>query len=972
MKATRTVPFAAALALAALGAAALTPAVQTWAARRVLARAGARLGSASLGYGRAELRGVTLQVQGMTLSVPYARARLGVAMALLGRGYHLTELSASGWTLDLSRARPLPEAGEAMGFPWLARALGGALAAFKARGDLVLDGADLEGDVILPGGRGRPSGRVHVILSGGGLAPGAEGRFAVSASASAEDPAAPVSAVRVKAELTAAMDPAGAFTRASLRADAAASGRDVPSGITLSCEASASRSAGREAYSVSLRRGAERVASLEATGRDGTLGTGGSWRLDLRDTDLAPFALGRALPAFYAAGEGGYEADPASGKLRVTGRLRASLDRLEVVRRRLGAFGRVGVAADFDVARSGHEIRVSRLDVSLTGPGPVASVRALQSFEFDDSTGELKVAVPSDDLVGISVLAAPVAWLKAIFPTMDPSGGAVRGELVLRAEDGRLVLRTKAPLAAQAVSVARAGRPLAAGVDLSAFVLADLAPQGWQLQLAPLTARLGGVEMLSLDARIGSLATGAAKAAGTWSASLPLLLSIPAARALPRLSGGEASGSFEANLDSTREVRVKLAVRGLSYAARPGAELPTLSAEIRADLPAGGRAEFSVPLRLGYGDRSVDVLVAGTAGRGAQGRLFDVTLSGTRLEEGDAMALLGLAGGYLPVPQPAALTPVPAAAAARPFWPAVQGSLEFHFEEIVLPRADLKGAAGRLYFSQSAVSLSEGSVSVDGAKVALSGRLAFEAGAAAPYSLSAHFDAEGIDAAAVFRGFRPDDTPMLEGIFDATGHVYGSGAGAGDLLSALQGSAKLTSRGGSFRALRADIADSLRQSPSKIAGAIDTVASLFSRKSENIGAVLVDAARDISDIRYDQMSVTAERGSDLDLRLTQISLIAPEERLNGTGRISHAQDVPLEDQPLTLDFDVAARGRLARGLDLVGLLRDQPDDLGYTPLYQPVHLGGTLRHVDDSQWRDMLVQAPLRKGTGLIDKLLRK
>jgi hypothetical protein len=213
---------------------------------------------------------------------------------------------------------------------------------------------------------------------------------------------------------------------------------------------------------------------------------------------------------------------------------------------------------------------------------------------------------------------------------------------------------------------------------------------------------------------------------------------------------------------------------------------------------------------------------------------------------------------------------------------------------------------------------------------------------------------------------------VLEGLFDAEGEVSGSGAGAGDLLSAVQGSAKLTSRGGTFRALRADVADALRGSPSRIAGAIDTVASLFSRKSENIGAVLVDAARDISDIHYDQMSVTAERGGDLDVRLTGISLIAPEVRLNGTGRVSHVPGVAFADQPLTLDFDLAARGRLAKGLDLVGLLKDQTDDLGYTPLYQPVHLGGTLRRVDESQWRDMLVQAPLRKGTGLIDKLLGK
>jgi hypothetical protein len=52
------------------------------------------------------------------------------------------------------------------------------------------------------------------------------------------------------------------------------------------------------------------------------------------------------------------------------------------------------------------------------------------------------------------------------------------------------------------------------------------------------------------------------------------------------------------------------------------------------------------------------------------------------------------------------------------------------------------------------------------------------------------------------------------------------------------------------------------------------------------------------------------------------------------------------------------------------MLKDGPDELGYTPLSQPIHLGGTLSNIDESQWREMLVNAPLRKAGGLFDKLL--
>jgi hypothetical protein len=120
------------------------------------------------------------------------------------------------------------------------------------------------------------------------------------------------------------------------------------------------------------------------------------------------------------------------------------------------------------------------------------------------------------------------------------------------------------------------------------------------------------------------------------------------------------------------------------------------------------------------------------------------------------------------------------------------------------------------------------------------------------------------------------------------------------------------------------------------------------------------------------MSVSAERGADLDIRFTEITLIAPEERLTGSGRVAYIEGTPIRDQPLSVDLDMGVRGQLAKFLDLVGMLKDGQDQLGYTQLYQTIRLGGTLRNVDQSQWRDMLVQAPLRKGGGLFDKLLGK
>ncbi len=980
MRAKRILLFFAASAIGAAAialAAALSPQVQTWAARRAVAAAAgpdASLESASAGPGRASIVGLRVETDGAVLIVPAAEARIAVVPALLGRHYHFTSLAAKGWTLDLTRARGPGAAESEGGYSWIARVLGGAVAAFKVRADLSLDQVDLEGDVIFPNEEGRPAGRAHVVVSGGGLGEGRDGRFRCEVKAAVDDPDAPVSSVAAIATVTASMDATGTFTRAQMKGDAMATGRQFPGGIVLSSEGSATRAAGKESYSISLIRGSEEVAAFDAERPDASLRLAGAWRLNLRDTDLAPFALGRVLPSFYATGQGSYEFDPPTGDIHASGRLNASADRLGVVARALGSLGKVDLAADFDVARVGPSLRVARLDTSLLGAAPVASVRALQSFEFNMATGELKVAVPADDLVGISVKGVPLAWLKSALPGVELSGADAQGELVMRAEDGRLALRTRAPLTSKGVAVSVSGRPVAAGLDVSAFVLADYAPQGWQLQLAPFSVRSDGIEMLSVEARFGRLAGagGDVKAAGSWSGSVPLLLSIPAARALPRLTGGDASGSFEASLGATREVRLKLALKGLASPAASGAALPSVSSDIRADFEKGGRTTFSVPVRLDYGMRDVDIVLAGSVSREPKGPFVEATLSGTRLLADDLAVISVLSGGSggLQAPPPDA---APAAVPSRPFWPGTRCKLSLKFEDILLPRVDLRDVRGTLLVGREALEIVGGTATVGDASAAhFDGELAFAGGAARPYALKASVSVGNVDSAPLFRAMSPDKAPVLEGRFDISSELTASGADPRELLDSVQGKLRLSSKDGRFRALSTDVVDQVKQAPSKLVDAIDTVTSLFGKKTENLGTALVASARELSDIHYDQMSVTVERGPDRDLRFTEITLLAPEERLSGKGAITHAEGTPIRDQPLSIDLDMGVRGKLGKLMDVVGMLRDGQDELGYTQLYQPIHLGGTLRNIDHSQWKEMLAQAPLRKGGGLIDKLLGK
>ncbi|HEY5079338.1 MAG TPA: hypothetical protein VII43_05805, partial [Opitutaceae bacterium] len=519
--------------LALAVAAAFNPQVQTWAARRVLASAapqGASLGRVSANLDRVSVQGLRLELNGAVLDVPEAEAQLGVVPAVLGKGYLVRTLVAKGWTLDLTRSRsPLPSmrmrANPPSASPQAARAIGAILAAFNVPAGISLDGVDLEGLVLLPDDGGMPIGKAKVVLTGGGLAAGREGRFACDIASSLDDPAAPVSSVGVHATLAASMDASGTFTGVGIKAQATASGREFPNGIGLSATASAERGKGKTTYSVALVRGEAPIASIDADSPDGSRSVSGAWRLDLKDTDLAPFALGRRLPVFYVAGSGSYGLNAATGDVLARGKIQASADRLGIVADGLDVLGRLDLSATFDIARAGDSLRVDRLEANLSGESPIGSVQALQPFEFNAASGELKVARPSGDLVGISAKAIPLDWFRGALRGFRVAGGDLKGEFVMRAENGRLAMRTKAPLLTTGVSLALGTRPLAEGLEVSSFLLADYSPQGWQLQVSPLEIRGEGIRMLSLEARFGRLAGGgqAVKAAGSWNASLPVL-----------------------------------------------------------------------------------------------------------------------------------------------------------------------------------------------------------------------------------------------------------------------------------------------------------------------------------------------------------------------------------------------------------------------------------------------------------------
>lgn len=992
-----------AVILAAAAAVAFSSGFQTWAARKALASrpdVKGTIDSVSAGLKRVEIRQARLEKDGAVLTLPSATVELPLIEAGLSQKVFISRLVAKGWVLDLTHAvsRPPKSAVKVVQrreFSLLSSAYAaasvpattteifqGVFSALQLPIDLSLDGVDLVGEVILPPMQGQPAAHLKVVISGGGLAAGREGSFVYELSANSGAGVAPISAQALRGTLIARMDTPRTFSRVATKAEASASGTQFPRGVKLNVDIAAAREAAKENYALTLADGEKQIAVVQAefpVDRSPAPAIGklaGTWKLNLRDADLAPFVLGVPLPVFEVVGEGDFETDATFAAARSSGKIDATADKLTSLKPELAPLGRVRVIAGFALARRGESLRVERFSADFSGAKPVASVRALQVFEFNPVTREL-TANPSQDLFGISLQGVPLAWAQPFLPGFTLSGGDVEGEFVASAGSEGLVLRPKAPITISKLSVQQAGKPLLEAVDLSLTASADYTPQGWQAVVSALTAKSGTATLLSLEAKAGQLAgrDRPIKATGKLALNLPATLAQPAAAgAAVQLTGGDATMEFSASLATKQELEMKFALRNLSVDPKVSPEkLPVITTDLRADREASGKISLNLPMVIERAGRKSDLNLTGSVQPEKTGYTVDAHLTSDLLVIDDVKVLAA----------PLASSSDSAASADKnpprdtvPPWNGIAGKVTLALKKVVYSEAvQVADVGGTLRIEAGAVKL-EGMRAVMGeGEFKAGGVVTFDASVPQPYGLKLDLAADNFETGPLFRAMDPTKEPTIECKFNAKSQVGGMGNTLGQLVEQAHGKFELNSKGGVFRGLAAAVPGDKLQSARS---ALTVVSGFLGDSTGKTIGVAAEIFSLLSQISFDQMSVTAERDAALNFLLKDFSLIAPEVRLGGTGQISYAPGKPILQQALDMRFNLGARGRLGELMAQAKLLNSTKDPLGYTAFSTPIKIGGTLEKTDTSDLQEKLIDIALEKtGIGdkaseLLNKILRK
>lgn len=984
---------AALLMLAAILA--FNASVQTWAARHVLAgrqdmKAG--IGRVSAGFKVIEVSDFQLQKPGISLSLPSLTIEMPLTAAA-SKNIAVKKLVAKGWKVDLwvpttqelaaaSSPAPSPAKPGATSVSTPAAqpfVFDGLLKLVVLPVDFSLEEIDVAGDVSLRAVAGLPNAHAQVRLTGGKLKTGGEGRFTSVTLLTIDDPASPVKTVEITSLIVAQMDTPRTFQKVSVATDIKAIGPKFPQGANLHSDLVLSGGAQGETYLVTIQTpidtGWKSLFNLDAAYAPVAATFSGKWRIDATNADVAPFLLGLKLPAFSATGDGTFETDRAFGTIHASGRFDSTVDQLSVLMPELAALGRIRTQVDFDLSKQGDVFRVDRFSAGLSGAKPIASVQALQKFEYDLGARALKVTDATTELLRLSLHGLPLSWVQPFLKNLSLSGDDVRGEFFVSARNDGFAVRPAAPITLDNLSLSQGGRPLLRDVDVEIRMSADATQQGWQANVTDFSIRSGLATLVTADLKAGQPADGSGakqpiKATGHFEASLPAILAQPVAAAYASLlNGGVVKGDVTADLDGTKRFSVTLDATNLT--SEKADKLPHLQLSARVDLSPDGRVDAQIPVVLDAAGRKSDLELTAHVTTSPALRVEADVLSDHIFVQ-DLQPLQALAAA-LPEEQkpdetangPAKQAPKsagPAVADKAPFWSGFTGQLKLALKEIVYsPDVKIANVGGELKIGAQAIDLQNFKAALGpGADAALNGKMTFDGKAAEPYVFSGEAKVTGFDPAPFFRAANPQREPTVEGKFDVTGKLGGSALNAALLTGKIKADLTLTSRGGVFRglALPKGFSDRFQgKSGGLLSNLSGVVGALGGSKAGSAAAAAAEIVPMFSEIPFDQLNLqlSHDHGAGM-TKIQNFALISPTLRLTGSGSLLQQDGVPLLKQPLTAQIELGAHGHVADVLGKQGMLQGGADSLGYAPLFSPIKIDGTLSDMGTEALTNLLVQ----------------
>ncbi len=1006
----------AVVCLALLVGAVCTSVVQTWIARWELAKQPglhASVGSVSVGFSGIQALDLRVERNGVVLTVPDLEAQLPMKTALRDHRLLVSRLVAKGWTLDLSQrlglaansspettAHPAPDAtavaatarepksnGSSIGSATSVNpaAFQGLLRGLSLPYDGSIDGIQVEGDILVATPKYGDASGIHVAAKGDGLAAGRTANFAIDAIATVANTSYP--SVGAHGRLTVDVAATHAVNRADFK------GTVSPLGTSDVLDVVGSLAAighdGDESYALEVRRSDQRYAKAVAAFHPGRPRLEGTWKIDFGEEELRAWVPDYLVHLTAIEGAGQFDTDPQFAEPHLTGKLLAIGTNQGLLAAPPAGPQSVNLRAEFDATHRDGKLRIDRLKVGVrdenasSDSDPDAApltLALLQPFMIDESTKAVNATNQDAEWLRVVLRKFPLTWVPPFSEQVRFGHGETTADLTVRGASGAYQLRSKGLLVANGVELLQSGRTLAQHLDLSVPVAVDRVPgQGWTLKASPLAIDRGGRRLITIDGTLPLRPDpyGRMQASGTLKADLDAIAATPNGIAgLGWIKGKSASGSFSANLGAGSDVTAKITVVGHD-------PKHSVTADLSASIDDYRAAKFQAPVTISTGATTAKLSIDGTWASEPAGQHLEIQVGGEKIGI-DQLRLLGgaLMPGELNVPAPTARD-------TRPFWGDLIGRVRVDFREVAVGDREWDNVGATIAFDHRSILLNgvrgvynpittekvdprhanEKEVEPRSALTA-EATITFDPAANAPYLLKGTGSMEDMNATRLLGTPPADQNPEIEGRFAVAATFSGSGKNLADLAVHQREELKLTSHAGIVRLLKTSVAESIPEEKSRpgadaVAGvgyAFGAILGVHPGPKNNASVsptmeAVLNATYDIAEIGYDQFSVTATRRGDGTIDLSDLAITSDHARITGRGEIAAGQGGPIATRPLSLDLRLGFRGITAERLAKAAVVAAAKDAQGYSPLPQPIHFGGTLNHIDNTAWHDLLVKA---------------
>jgi hypothetical protein len=495
---------------------AFTPAVQTWAVRRVLVGQpglAIEVGRVAAGLTSAELRDVRVVQDGTVIVVKEIAATYSATDYLSGKKINVGNVALHGVEVDTrkSTAKPTTPPAAAAVAPFA-----GVLNAIRLPGEIRVGHVEVDAKVLLPANQ-----TVAVTLTGGGIAPGQFGTLTWKVDFTDATKAAPLAAAQASGEIKLRTTADLRVDSIEVNADAGATGPALPKDrvkLALKLEQPSATAGESIVARVSLVRGTtvEPLLNAKVDYVAGKPVMNGVWDLAVRSEQFAAMLAGLGLPELALTGKGSFTYHLDTGAAVTAGEITSTISKLEKLGAELAAIGSLQVHAAFDGGASKESAQLGKLDfdVATAAGRKFITLAVLQKLSVNLKTKNLTAERPGAELARVSILSVPLAWAQPFLKPRTISGD-VSGVFVVNAElDGsRVKLSAAEPLTLRAITVSEGGKPLVDRVTVSLSPTVDYTA----------TRVLAQIEKLSVSAPDGDNLSGGLKADVTLGGPSPVI-----------------------------------------------------------------------------------------------------------------------------------------------------------------------------------------------------------------------------------------------------------------------------------------------------------------------------------------------------------------------------------------------------------------------------------------------------------------